>query len=243
LDADWKIVKYSGASGSPLWGPLDYDAGQDETPAALALSGNDFIVTGSQESGALTVRYTEGLSVDTLARQVDPASCGDAYAFTLTAHNGTSPYSWSISNGALPPGVGMDSSGEIAGEPLAEGSFSFTARVTDAVGASAERAFEISVSEGGARPRILVTPAASCLSGYSLVLDRSYASYSWLPEGQTSASISVCPEEPSLYGVITTDKRGCAHRASIELAPPPTPNRQPIVFPSRQRSPVRSHSG
>jgi hypothetical protein len=242
IDTDWTVVKYSGDSGGTVWGPMRYDAGDNEIPAALSAAGADFVVTGSQHSTTLTVRYTEGLAVETLPRDVDHGSCGDGYAFALEARNGTPPYAWSVAGGALPPGLSIDSSGQIAGEPLAEGSFSVTVRVTDAAGASADRLLTIDVSEGGERPRIAVTPAAICPSGYSLALDRTFSSYSWLPDGQTSPTIPVCPEEPSLYGVTATDTRGCAHRASVELAPAPTPNRQPIVPPSRRRPPVAPHS-
>jgi hypothetical protein len=242
IDTDWTVVKYSGDSGGTVWGPMRYDAGDNEIPTALSVAGADFVVTGSQRSTTITVRYTEGLAVETLPRDVDHASCGDRFAFALEGRNGTPPYAWSVAGGALPPGLSLDSSGQIAGEPLAEDLFSVTVRVTDAAGASADRPLTIDVSEGGERPQIAVTPASICFGGYSLALDRSYASYSWLPEGQSSAAIAVCPEEPSLYGVVATDERGCTHRASVELAPPPTPNRQPIVFPSRQRPAVRLRS-
>jgi hypothetical protein len=241
-DADWTAVKYSGATGNTVWGPVAYDAGDDEIPVALAISGADFIVTGKQRSSTVTVRYTEALAIETLPSDVDHASCGDGFRLAFSARNGAPPYTWSLAGGALPPGLSIDSSGRISGEPSAEGSFPITVRVTDLAGGSAERAFEIEVSEGGERPRISVTPASICPSGYSLALDRGYASYSWLPEGQTSAAIAVCPEEPSLYGVVATDTRGCTHRASVELAPQPTPNRQPIVRPSRQRPAVRPRS-
>ena len=56
-----------------------------------------------------------------------------AYTETLTAANGTSPYTWSISNGSsLPSGLTLNVvSGVITGKPTALGIFSFTAQVRD----------------------------------------------------------------------------------------------------------------
>ena len=57
---------------------------------------------------------------------------GTAYGQTLTASSGTLPYQWSVSSGALPPGLSLDSAtGTISGMPTQSGSFSFTIQVTD----------------------------------------------------------------------------------------------------------------
>jgi hypothetical protein len=56
---------------------------------------------------------------------------GRAYSASLAAQFGTPPYSWSISSGNLPPGLVLDSQGEITGPPTGAGTFSFTALVTD----------------------------------------------------------------------------------------------------------------
>ena len=56
-----------------------------------------------------------------------------AYSATLAASGGTSPYSWSISSGALPSGLSLNAStGVVAGAPTQAGTFPFTVKVTDA---------------------------------------------------------------------------------------------------------------
>jgi hypothetical protein len=237
-DGNWVLVGYAGPTGDVLWGPLPYDPEEAGRAVAMILSGSDIFVAGVQGSNTTTVRYTEALSIETLPHQVSSGYCGTAYRIPLSARNGVPPYVWSVAEGALPAGLNLLQSGEIAGEPLAEGSFPVTVRLADPAGSQAERAFTVEVFEGGERPNITVTPAPICPSGYSLGLDQSYTSYSWLPDGQTSPAIAVCPEEPSLYGVVATDARGCAHRASIELAPAPIPARQPILRPVRPRPPA-----
>jgi hypothetical protein len=54
-----------------------------------------------------------------------------AYSTSLQAAGGTTPYAWSISQGALPPGLVLDTSGAIHGTATATGTFSFTVRVDD----------------------------------------------------------------------------------------------------------------
>jgi hypothetical protein len=56
-----------------------------------------------------------------------------AYSATLAASGGTLPYTWSVASGALPAGLTLNAaSGAITGTPTTAGSFSFTAKVTDA---------------------------------------------------------------------------------------------------------------
>jgi len=52
------------------------------------------------------------------------------YKESLEAMGGNPPYTWTAV-GTLPPGVSLSSSGELAGTPLAEGSFDFLVQVTD----------------------------------------------------------------------------------------------------------------
>jgi hypothetical protein len=56
---------------------------------------------------------------------------GRSYASQLQATGGTTPYQWSVAQGALPPGLVLTSTGAVAGVPSSAGSFSFTAQATD----------------------------------------------------------------------------------------------------------------
>ncbi len=56
---------------------------------------------------------------------------------TVGAAGGVKPYKWSISSGALPPGVVLSSGGSTTGKPTAAGTYSFVVRVDDSAGAAA----------------------------------------------------------------------------------------------------------
>ncbi|MEZ5367387.1 MAG: putative Ig domain-containing protein, partial [Bryobacterales bacterium] len=62
---------------------------------------------------------------------------GGAYNSSLSTSGGTSPFSWSISSGALPPGLSIDSSsGLVSGTPTASGTYNFTVQVIDSTSLS-----------------------------------------------------------------------------------------------------------
>ena len=71
---------------------------------------------------------------------------GQPASFQMHACCGTGPYTWSISSGALPPGLSMNSSGLITGTPTTAGfGFFVCIKVTDAAGCTLTRCYDIEV--------------------------------------------------------------------------------------------------
>ncbi len=80
------------------------------------------------------------------------ATTGAAYEIALTAEGGEPPYSWQVTSGTLPEGLGLATTGVLSGTPATRGSSIFTLLVTDAHGRTGSRDFAIDVT--GPKPVI-----------------------------------------------------------------------------------------
>ncbi len=99
---------------------------------------------GFSGSQAYTVAVTA--PTITLAPSTLPGSVvGVAYSQTMTASGGTGPYTYSLTAGALPPGVALSSAGALSGTTTTAGTFNFTVKATDAFGSSGTSAVSITV--------------------------------------------------------------------------------------------------
>ena len=135
----------------------------DNGNGTATLSGTP--ITGSAASYPITITATNGVSPDatqSFTLTVNPAPQtlvvtttslpsdrkGVSYPpTTLQAANGTTPYSWLVISGALPPGLGLSSGGLISGTPTKIGNFTFTVQVTDASGHTATATLSIKITQ------------------------------------------------------------------------------------------------
>ena len=73
-----------------------------------------------------------------------------AYSYQLTKAGGTTPYTWSISAGALPSGLSLNgTTGLISGTPVVYGNFTFTVRLVDSFGAVVTKATTLVITQFG----------------------------------------------------------------------------------------------
>jgi hypothetical protein len=83
-------------------------------------------------TATVTLSIPANPSITTPAGALPGATFGVAYATSLAASGGIPPYTWSISQGALPAGVAISSTtGAISGTSTAAGTASFTVTLTD----------------------------------------------------------------------------------------------------------------
>ena len=152
-------------------GPYDWSIASGALPPGLTLSSAGVISgTPTSEIGspfAFTVQVTDAMAMsatDSLNIVVDPApppplvidpivlpggEVGVVYPTqTMTATGGVPTYSWTVSAGSLPPGLTLDTGGDISGTPTdATGSpFDFTIEVTDSAIPAVTDTIELSIA-------------------------------------------------------------------------------------------------
>ncbi|PHV25239.1 autotransporter outer membrane beta-barrel domain-containing protein, partial [Janthinobacterium sp. BJB426] len=133
------------------------------TPTAGYGGPDSFTYTASNGIGTsapATVTITVSGPTITIAPSTVPAgSVATAYSQTVTAANGTGPYTYAISAGSLPAGLSLNTAtGTLSGTPTAGGVFNFTLRATDSSTGSGPysgaRAYSLTV----AAPTITIAP-------------------------------------------------------------------------------------
>jgi streptogramin lyase len=118
---------------------------------ALAPDGSVYVAGSAQEDlgaeySSFIVKYRQRLVINTETAPL--LLTGIAYQLQFKAENGVVPYAWSVGSGTLPDGLSINhQTGELAGVPLAEGTFPFSIRVTDAAGSTASKSFTITTSD------------------------------------------------------------------------------------------------
>ncbi len=187
----WSLVSASG--GLPVGLSLS-PTGVISGTATTAGSGGKFEVRvasgGSVASKDFTILAVAGhapkpLGVSTVSSAQSPpnATVGVSYAFALEATGGDAPYTWSLAQGSLPPGLALASDGIISGVPTAVSKRGpFTVQVTDGVSNRATKKFTLWSAAGPApaatlgdllhRP-LLTVPAHDLASAQTTYYDAS----------------------------------------------------------------------
>ena len=163
-------VEATGGTGTLTWSIVS-----GTLPANLILNATNGLISGSptqEGTSSFTVRVQDagGLSdVQDLSIRINPpappniitttlpaGTLGQAYNQTLQAIGGTGARTWTISAGALPPGLNLDgATGVISGIPTVPGTSSFTVRVQDAAGQSDTQALSITINTSN--PPVITT--------------------------------------------------------------------------------------
>jgi uncharacterized protein (TIGR03437 family) len=158
----------------------------------------------------LSIAITSDVTVTTAS--LPNGEAGAPYTTTtLAATGGTSPYSWTVSAGTLPPGLTLSTAGTVSGTPsTTSGSpFTFTVLVTDSLGNTGSKPFTVTISAG---PTITTTsplPGGEVGATYATVnfgATGGTAPYTWsvtggtLPPGLTLASTGALSGTPSAAG-------------------------------------------
>ena len=178
---------------------------------------------------SLGITMVSGLAITTTS--VPGGVMGTPYSASIGAQNGVLPYTWSISGGSLPPGLGFNSSnGSISGTPAGTGSFSFTVKVADSSAPPVTASQSFSTVINSATPSITTTTLANGMAGTaytaSLSAQGGNTPYTWtissgsLPAGlslnSASGAISGTPNAASTFHITVqvTDKSSPSQSAT-----------------------------
>ncbi len=167
------------------------------TLSASAVAQSPLTQTAVTQTIKLTVPTNP--TITTPAGALPAPSFGSAYTTSLAATGGITPYTWSISRGALPPGLTLSlTTGVISGTPTSAGTASFTVMVTDSgsPALTASSAFTITtvIPQGSFQGQVL--------SGTSPVIGATIQLYAAGSSGNSSAAV------PMLTQAVATDALG-----------------------------------
>lgn len=145
------------------------------TPTAGYSGSDSFTYTatgvgGTSSPSTVTITVTAPtLAITPATPGLADATQGNAYSASLAVSGGTAPYSYSVSSGSLPAGLTLDTgTGVISGTPSALATSTFTITVSDALGASGSRSYNLQVLAQA----IVVPPSSETLAaGQSASVD------------------------------------------------------------------------
>ena len=156
----WALTSGSLPAGLTL-GPTGAITGFPASPGTASFTVQ---VTDSQKhtaSAGLSITIQPGAPLQVVTSSLPSGPKGQAYYAALAATGGVPPYSWSISSGSLPTGLGLSTAGAITGTPTVLGTSSFTVKVTDSA-----------IPPGTATANLSITISAS---GNTAALNGHYA--------------------------------------------------------------------
>jgi hypothetical protein len=226
--------------------PYAWSVNAGSLPAGITLNPSTGLLSGTPTTAgsySFTVAVTDSTSLTatepvsltiiagpSLSFPVPPAALiSTPYSVTLTESGGTRPYTWSVTSGTLPAGISLSPDGTLSGTPTANGTSSFTVKITDADGQSATEATSLTVSDGVATT-FPAPPAAETNTAYTDTLTAAggTAPYTWsvsagtLPSGITLSSAGVLAGATATAGsypftVQVTDQAGGVATTPVTL--------------------------
>ncbi len=225
---------YSVSDGALPTGLVINPATGEISGTPLALGNFSFVIRAVDSEGCERTRsYTIIIAaamcptINLAPLTLPPATVGQAYSQFIVASGGTPDYLYSVTAGALPPGLKLDTiSGELAGMLTTNGNFGFTVTATDSAGCVGSRDYVIIVNPAIC-PAItlapLVLPPATVGQAYSQFIVASGGTPDYLysvTAGALPPGLLLGPNSGELAGMLTnsgnfsftvtaTDSAGC----------------------------------
>jgi len=212
--------------------PYTWTVTSGSLPAGLVLNATTGVISGTPTTAATSTftiqakdssvspqTTTKSFSVTIAAAPQPPTITtsslpngivGTSYSATVTASGGTTPYSWSVTSGALPAGMTLTAStGAISGTPTTAGTSSITLQVKDANDNTATKALSVTVAPAAQPPSVSTSSLAGGTVGtaYSATLAATGGTtpYTWsVTSGSLPAGLSLTASTGAISGTPTT---------------------------------------
>jgi hypothetical protein len=158
--------------------PYSYTLSAGALPNGTTLNGTTGLVSGTpttagpfsytirvtDHDGAFATAASSGTIANALALTATPSAVtvvGAAYSQTNVGSGGATPYTYSLSAGALPAGTTLNpATGTVSGAPTTSGPINYTITVTDNAGVTATAATSGTITPAAGTPTLTATPSA-----------------------------------------------------------------------------------
>jgi hypothetical protein len=241
------LYTFALASGS-LPAGLTLSAGGVLSGTPLGSGPSTFRVAATDSLGNSGTSPSYTVNIGTGILTVDPSrlpagTLNVPYSQTVSATGGTGPYTFTISGGALPAGLSMNSAGVISGTPSAGGPSSFTVQALDSLGNVGQRTYPMNIGTASLTINPATLPDAIAGKPYSqtIVANGGTAPYTYtiiagaLPPGLTlngaTGVISGTSTGTGIdnFTIQARDVNGNTGTRAYRLDPRPDPSRDPEV--------------
>jgi len=109
--------------------------------------------SGALYSKSLSIKVNATLDISNAGGTITGGTVGIAYLYPFIATGGSSPYSWAVTAGSLPPGLNLNpATGILSGTATGLGTYEFVITVSDMGGNSASKLFSITVFDPSSGP-------------------------------------------------------------------------------------------
>lgn len=226
--------------------PYNFTLLSGTIPQGLTLSSTGALSGTPVASGVfpVTVRLTDAtgqttqtdllINVNSSSFTISPVTnpdgfVGSPYSRVLSFTGGSSPVSYSLLSGSLPPGVSFGPSGTLTGTPTSAGNYQFVVRATDGSGQTAQLPFTVIIQTSNLSLSSSLFANARLNQSYSSTLAASngVAPYSFtlvsgiLPPGLTLSNNGNLSGTPTVSGVFLPVIRVTdANQASSQITVP-----------------------
>ncbi len=152
LQADGGFAPYTFALGNtplPAGITLAANGTLSGIPTAAFNGGIAFRVTDAAtppESTERVFQWRISSALVILTSELPTAVVGQSYSQAILADGGSPAYQYAVVGGSVPPGMVLSPQGNLTGAPTAPGVSTFTVRVTDLDGRTAERSFTLNAN-------------------------------------------------------------------------------------------------